>query len=142
LYYSIPWMPLQVLLARLMAVIFELSGYSVLRIRNYIMVEHVAVEVASVCTYIHLILIGLPFMWRGDHVARDVLRMILFAVMVSTVNVARIYFTVVLYAGGLPWKYAHNYVSRLIYIPIIVLIVLLWLRSMRRRYEAQLQEVR
>jgi len=142
LYYSIPWMPLQVLLTKVMAVIFELSGYTVLRIRNYIMVEHVEVEISSVCTYIHLILIGLPFMWRGNHIVRDILRMILFAVLVSTANIARIYFAIASHARGLPWKYAHDYISRPTYVPIVVLIVLLWLRAMRRRYEAQLQEVR
>lgn len=140
LYFSIPWMPLQVLLARVIAVIFELSGYSVLQIRNYIMVEHVEVEIGSVCTYIHLILIGLPFMWRGNDIVRDILRMTLFAVLVSTANIARIYFAIASHARGLPWKYAHDYISRPTYVPIVILILLLWLTALKRRYEAQFKK--
>ncbi len=138
LYYRISWIPLQTLLARILVVTLKFWGHSASRIDDTIIMNNVKVHISSICTYISLILAGLPFMWRGDHVARNILRIILFAITVSIINITRLYFTIVMSARGLPWKYSHDYINNLTYIPIVVLVFLLWLRAMRRRYKEQL----
>jgi len=111
-----------------------------LRIDNRILVGSNAIRIGSMCTYIPLILIGLPFVWRGDRLVRDTLRIFFFVIVVCVANAVRLYLTITWRAKGISWKYAHDLINHLTYGPIVVLIVLLWLRAMRRRYVDKLQE--
>ena len=72
-------------------------------------------------------------MWRGDHIVYDCLRVISFVGAIFIVNTARLYFTIVWYAEGVSWKYAHGLVNHLTYTPIAVLIFLLWLKAVKLR---------
>jgi hypothetical protein len=133
LYYTISWKPLQLFWARIIVEILEFGGHSASRIHNDIFMGSAAIRIGSPCTYIPLILIGFPFVWRGDRLIRDVFRIIFFVTAVSVANAIRLYFTIVWLAKGMAWKYAHDLLNHFTYAPILVLIVLLWLRSMRLR---------
>lgn len=113
--------------------ILELGGHSPFRVDNIIFMGNGANRIGSLCTYIPLVLVGLPLVWRGDRLIRDVLRIIFFVVIVSVVNAIRLYLTIVWIAKGIPCKYAHDLVNHLTYGPIVVLIVFLWLRAMKLR---------
>lgn len=133
LHYNISWMPLQLLWAGVIVEILEFGGHSASQIHNGISIGSAEIRIGSSCTYIPLILIGLPFVWRGDKLVRDALRIIFFIMIVSVANAIRLYLTIVWLAKGVAFKHAHDLLNHFTYAPILVLIVLLWLRSMRLR---------
>lgn len=135
-----PWLPLQVLWAKVVVEILELGGHSPLRIHNYIIMGDVALRIDSMGTYVPLILAGLPFVWRGEHLVRNALRIIFFVTIICMANAGRLYLTITWWAEGMSWVYAHDLTNHLTYGPIVVLTLFLWLRAMRRRYDKQLEE--
>ncbi|NIP56231.1 MAG: hypothetical protein GWO26_30440 [Phycisphaerae bacterium] len=119
--------------ARAVVEILKFGGHSAIRTGHNIRIGNCAIRIGSSCTYIPLILMGLPFVWRGDRLIRDAIRMLFFVVVVSVANAARLYLMIVYLAKGMPWKYAHDLINHLTYGPIFILIVILWLKAMRRR---------
>jgi len=130
-YDNMSWKPLQIFIAKLMAGIFEIVGYSVIRIDDILNVESYRFHFINHCTYANGILIGIPFMWWGRKPYYDILRIILFIVVVSIINVVRIYFLVVLTIKGIPWIFAHTLPIHVISWSIFISIFLLWLKAMK-----------
>jgi hypothetical protein len=133
LYDNISWMLLQLIVAEVTIDTLTLAGHVASRIDNCIVMDSAAVCIGGECTYIRLILIGIPFAWRGDSLARDVLRIIFFIWAVSIANVARLCVTLLWLAKGVSWKYAHDFVNHLTYGPILALLLFLWLKAMKSR---------
>jgi len=131
--YCLPsWSSLQVLVAKSVAGVLTLGGLPIWQGDNYFMIDGALIMISKRCTYIGLILMVLPFVWRGDHPIADGLRTLLFVSAVFVINVARICFTAILYINRVPWKYSHDLVSPLIYGPVVILTVSLWLKSARK----------
>ncbi len=137
LYYLVSWNVLQVFFAKLVIVILPLAGYFPLRDGNLIVLEGVRVRIAPVCTYVPLILAGLPFVWRGDRLMYDVLRGLFFIATVAVANTARICLAIVLLSERVPYKYAHDLINHLTYGPIVVLLSFLWIRAVTRSLAKQ-----
>lgn len=133
MYYNLSWVPLQLLLAKVLVGMFTLGGHSASHVSGYLTVDNFVTRIDSDCTYIDLILVALPFVYRGDRLFRDATRVLFFVVMVSALNIARVYFAIAWHLRGVPWQYTHDLISNLTYYPVFVLIIFWWLEAMRLR---------
>ena len=131
LYYGISWTSLQLLWSKVIVEMLELGGYVPFRVDNNIWLGNGAIQIGSLCTYIPLILMGLPLIWRGDRLICDIFRIFFFVMIVCLANAVRLYLTLTLLAKGIAWKYAHDIINHLTYGPILALILFLWLKAMK-----------
>lgn len=131
LYFVIQWDFLQITWAKLIILILDFSGFSPLRHGDLILLEGISVRIGSNCTYMPLILAGLPFIWRGDSIMYDIFRILFFVMIVTIANTLRICLTLVLLTRAVSWKYAHDLINHLTYLPITILIFLFWFRALK-----------
>lgn len=132
LFYSISWMPVQLFWVKTMAKVFNLVGHSSNYINNVLIVDGFVIRFSPLCTYMLVILIDLPFIWRKDCILRNMMRILLFMIMVFFLNIARIFFVIIWYLNGIPWKYSHTLFSHSISWLIFILIFMFWLRAIKK----------
>jgi hypothetical protein len=113
LFCSFSWMPLRVALcaaatafvraSRLPGVQCVYHGSPTLQIAD------MRFDFTAMCTFLHYILILLPFIWRlGDRAPRNLLRSLGFVVLASALNFARVCAAVYFHAMGVRWSLCHD----------------------------------
>lgn len=133
LYDHLSWMYVQVFLARIIRILFVLSGYPVLQAEDCIFIEDFSFQFTNHCTYINRILPSIPFVLRIEGVGCNVLRVLLFIGMVFAINIIRIYLALTLNMQGIPWKYSHTLFTHVISWSIFLSIIILWLRYLKTK---------
>ena len=89
------------------------------------------------CTYIDLVLILIPFLWRVEvSPGRNLVWLAAFTVAVQLVNLARVWFSIWFFSRGGSWFLAHDLPDYLLYYPTLVLVIL-WALSRDRQLACQ-----
>lgn len=120
-YFLVSWSFVGAILAKIVATILGLAGHSASTDGSIIVLDDMSSRIADGCTFVWLVLAALPFVWRGDRLLYDVLRLLFFIAAVQTANSARLCWTLLLASEGVVWQYSHDLVIRLTYGPIIAL---------------------
>jgi len=129
-FYAVSWMPLRIELRDFLAFLLRSGGSAVMLATvdgsPVLRFPHGQIYLSPDCTYMDLVLILLPFLWRpGKALRLNLSCLVAFAVAVQLVNLARVSFCVWFMARGYPWFYIHELPDYLLYYPT-VLVVFVW----------------
>jgi hypothetical protein len=132
-YYLVSWSAVGAILATVTATVLRAAGHSTSTDGTMLVLDGMSFRIADGCTFVSLILAGLPFVWRGDRFRFDALRLLFFIAAVQTANLARLCWTTLLASEGVVWQYSHDLVIYLTYGPIAALTFCSWMVAMKRR---------
>lgn len=89
-------------------------------------------QISRDCTYVDLIICGLPLLWRGrQHWVGNLTVLAAYAGAVVLVNLIRVLYGVYAYANGVSLFLAHDFLDYLLWYPTMAILVFLWVRSLR-----------
>lgn len=125
LFYSTSWLPLQMLIARCLSAIVNISTSYKTSVSSVVLsVSNYTYMITAECTYADLFLICIPFLLRPhSHYRTNLFILIAFAFLIICLTLARILIAIVLHNAGITWCYVHDYPDYLIYYSLILTVV-------------------
>lgn len=90
------------------------------------------------CTYGDLIMVTIPFLWRGRW-KLHLVTALLYIAAVSVANVARISIALWLCEQGYQWHLVHDRVDTCVWYPALAVVVMLWIRTASQSRECVVQ---
>jgi hypothetical protein len=132
LFYSISWSWLRAAHALMLQAMLRLLDCNVQSVAPFFMVEQHAFAVDADCTYVDLILCGLPLLWRTHRNALgNFAWMVSFVAAVTLVNIPRMTLAVYVTAHGGSWFWSHDMIDHVLWYPTLGLIAISWIRSLK-----------
>ena len=137
LFYAVSWMPLRIAVRDAAASCLQTVG---MRVDVTAFEGSPALRVAGKqfhftpdCTYIDLVLILIPFLWRVEaSPGRNLVCLAAFTAVVQLVNLVRAWFSIWFSSHGGSWFLAHDLPDYLLYYPTLVIVILWALRRDRQ----------
>lgn len=134
LYYLFEWTRLRELVSICTAALLRIIGNPATFVQTgtefYIVLQSGLISISADCTYVVLVLLLAPFIWRSRYgLTTNAIRLGLAAVVVLSVNLARLVLALTVTDAGAPWFLAHTLPDIMVYYPALAASALLALRS-------------
>lgn len=133
LFWAWDWMPIRVLLRDVIGWSIRVSGYAPASFVYYgspaLGVQSKVHHYSQECTYIDLLIIVLPFIWRfGDTLQNNIWRIGIATVVILGLNLVRCWAAVYLDVRGVGRFLAHDLPDYVVWWPTVVIVALLALQ--------------
>jgi exosortase/archaeosortase family protein len=134
LFYAFQWNFLRHFFTFLLQKIFTISGTStIFSLQNgdsYLFVKENPFNITAACTYIDLVLIIIPLIWRIQRsLIRNLSMIIVVVCLILALNVLRIWGTIYFYLAGVSWESIHHIPDVIIHVIIITVCVIFALKA-------------
>jgi hypothetical protein len=130
-FYGFDWSGLRQLHVLWLHTTLQALGCPVQTSLHSLTVNGRAFQISPDCTYVDLILCGLPLLWRvRRRWSANLAVLAAYATAVALVNLARVLYGVYAFAHGVSLFWSHDVVDYILWYPTLGVVALFWLRSL------------
>ena len=136
-FYGLDWSWLRQMHVLWLQATLQALGCTVQTAGTLLTVQGQHFQIDPDCTYVDLIVCGLPLLWRFHRRwTANLAAMAAFAAAVVIVNFARVLYGIYAFTHGVSLFWAHDLVDYVLWYPTLAIVALFWMRSLKTLWSA------